>query len=196
VNQPNNFISYVSEASKSNCSQPQSGNATSEICVTTFDKENGARQSLELGSRHVEKDKSTVWTVTAYHINTHGKNELRPEGKSLPESVVIRLMEPYLRTERNVTTDNFFTPLKLAKRLKAMQTSVVDTVKRTRKEIPAVVCDSKESLHSSKILQLEMSGTTVIVYQEKTHKNVLVFRTQHSNVSGVEKNNYQNNSIL
>ncbi|KAF2888432.1 hypothetical protein ILUMI_17741, partial [Ignelater luminosus] len=61
-----------------------------------------------------------------------GKDELRPEGESLPENVVIRLMEPYLRTGRNVTTDNFFTSFKLAERLKAMQTSIVGAMKRTR----------------------------------------------------------------
>ncbi|KAF2894919.1 hypothetical protein ILUMI_11255 [Ignelater luminosus] len=255
-----NFISYASEASTSNCSQLESRNATTGVCVTTFHEENGTRPSLEDGSRHVGKDKTTIWTVTAHNINTHGKfsaqnvlkeaadpiaharrnvtegsvssswrmfiddsmlrhikkctetevrrhgaensslsleeldafiallyargaysatnlklhhmwsnvwgppvfsqtmgrnrfkeivrylsfdmknrnDELRPRGESLPENVVIRLMEPYLTTGRNGTTDNFFTSLKLAERLKAMQTSIVGTMKRTRKEIPAV----------------------------------------------------------
>ncbi|KAF2891488.1 hypothetical protein ILUMI_14685 [Ignelater luminosus] len=92
-----------------------------------------------------------------------GKDELRLEGESLPENVVIRLMEPCLRTGRNVATDNFFTSLKLAERLKAKQTSIVGTTIRTRKEIPAVVCNSKGSLHYSKILKSE-SGTTLMVY--------------------------------
>ncbi|KAF2886752.1 hypothetical protein ILUMI_19418 [Ignelater luminosus] len=284
-----NFISYASEASTSNCSQPESGNATSEVCVTTFHEENGTRPSLMVGNRHVGKDKITV---TAHNINTHGrfsaqnvlkeavgpttharrnvtegsvsktetrrhgaenwslsleeldpfiallyargqdvtvdeqlfpskarcnftqfiankpnkfgikfwmladvkskymcntfpylgKDELRPEGELLAENVVIRLMEPYLRTGRNVTTDNFFTSLKLAERLKAMQTSIVGTMKRTRKEIPAVVCNSKESLHFLKTL-ISVSGTTLTVYQGKRNKNVLVLSTQHSNVS-------------
>ncbi|KAF2892416.1 hypothetical protein ILUMI_13754 [Ignelater luminosus] len=111
-----------------------------------------------------------------------GKDELRPEEEAHPENVVIKLTEPYLRRGRNVTIDNFFTSLKLAERLKAMQTSIVGTMKRTRKEIPAVVCNSKESLHSSKILKSE-SGTTLTVYQEKRNKNVLALSTQHSNVS-------------
>ncbi|KAF2901811.1 hypothetical protein ILUMI_04375 [Ignelater luminosus] len=56
----------------SNCFQPESGNATSEVCVTTFHKENGARPSFDVGSRHVGKGNSTIWTVTAHNINTQG----------------------------------------------------------------------------------------------------------------------------
>ena len=38
-----------------------------------------------------------------------GKDELRSVNESFPESVVMRLMSPYLNKGRNVTTDNFFT---------------------------------------------------------------------------------------
>ncbi|KAF2883036.1 hypothetical protein ILUMI_23139 [Ignelater luminosus] len=62
-----NFISYAFQASTSNCSQPESGNATSEACVTIFHEENGARSSLKVGSCHAGKDKSTIWIVTAHN---------------------------------------------------------------------------------------------------------------------------------
>jgi hypothetical protein len=68
-----------------------------------------------------------------------GKDELRSANESLPESVVMRLMSPYLNKGRNVTTDNFFTSASLARTLKAKDTSIVETISRTRREIPAVL---------------------------------------------------------
>jgi len=54
-----------------------------------------------------------------------GKDETRPENQSLGESVVLRLVEPYKGKGRNVTTNNFFTSLKLADELKKKDTSLV-----------------------------------------------------------------------
>jgi hypothetical protein len=48
-------------------------------------------------------------------------------------------MYPYLNKGRNVTTDNFFTSGSLAGKLKAKDTSIVGTISRTRREIPAVL---------------------------------------------------------
>jgi len=45
-----------------------------------------------------------------------GKEETQPT--NLGESVVLHLMEPYKGKGQNVTTDNFFTSLKLAWELK------------------------------------------------------------------------------
>jgi hypothetical protein len=45
-------------------------------------------------------------------------------------------MDPYLKKGRNVTTDNFFMSVKLSEKLKAKDTSVVDTVKPMRTEAP------------------------------------------------------------
>jgi len=55
----------------------------------------------------------------------------------------MRVMSPYLKKGRNVTTDNFFTSANLARTLKANDTSIVGTISRTRTEIPAVL--AKES---------------------------------------------------
>jgi hypothetical protein len=68
-----------------------------------------------------------------------GKDELRSTNESLPESIVMRLMSPYLNKERNVTTDNFITSAILARTLKAKDTSIVGTISRTRRVVPAVL---------------------------------------------------------
>ena len=69
--------------------------------------------------------------ATKYVVNGFpylGKDETRPAGQWLADSVVLKLMDPYLDKGRNVTTDNFFTSLSLAKALQSRSTSIVGTV--------------------------------------------------------------------
>jgi hypothetical protein len=83
-----------------------------------------------------------VYNDTKYLSNAFpylGKDELRSADESLPESVVMQLMSPYLNKGRNVTTDSFFTSASLAQTLKAKDMSIVGTISRTRREIPAVL---------------------------------------------------------
>jgi len=63
----------------------------------------------------VDNDKKYLCNAFPYL----GKDELRSGNESLPDSVVMRLMSPYLNKGRNVTTDNFFTFASLARTLKA-----------------------------------------------------------------------------
>ena len=47
---------------------------------------------------------------TKYMLNSFlymGKDDSRPAGVTLNEHVVLQLLEPYRKTDRNVTTDNF-----------------------------------------------------------------------------------------
>jgi len=78
-----------------------------------------------------------------------GKDELRCANESLLESVVMRLMSPCLNKGRNVTTDNFFTSASLARTIKANDTSIVRTISRTRREIPAVLARERAPPPSS-----------------------------------------------
>lgn len=109
-----------------------------------------------------------------------GKDETRPSDQSVSENVVLRLVEPYLDTGRNITTDNFFTSLNLAEILKARNTSLVGTVNRARREIPHEVKTSRIEVNETYIL--EHNGCTLTVYQGKVNKNVLILSTMHSSV--------------
>ncbi|XP_042911628.1 piggyBac transposable element-derived protein 4-like [Parasteatoda tepidariorum] len=86
-----------------------------------------------------------------------GKDHQCPPNVPLSEYVVLRLISPYENKGRNVTTDNFFTTLKLAEALKSKYTSLVGTVKRSRKEIPVSVKVSKSELHSTTYLLIMTS---------------------------------------
>ena len=109
-----------------------------------------------------------------------GKDDSRPAGVKLGEHVVLQLIEPYRKTGRNVTTDNFFTSVNLAKTLRQQGISIVGTVNRIRKEIPQEIKKKKEDLCTTKIFK--HGCCTLTVYQAKTAKNVLLLCTMQSTV--------------
>ena len=92
----------------------------------------------------------------------------------------MRLVSPYLNMGRNVTTDNFFTSASLAWTLKAKDTSIVGTISRTRREIPAVLAMERAPLHET--TAKNGYGATLTVYQGKVNKNVLLLSTLHSTI--------------
>jgi hypothetical protein len=61
-------------------------------------------------------DNDTKYLYNAFRYL--GKDELCSANESLPESVVMRLISPYLNKGRNVTTDKLFTSASLARTLK------------------------------------------------------------------------------
>ena len=110
-----------------------------------------------------------------------GRNETRSRDKRVSDQVVMRLLKSYLNKERNVTTDNYFTSIKLATELQKYKTSFRGTVNRIRKEEHAVVKHMKEPLYS---ITLYKSGDiTMTVYEDKTKKNVVIFSTLHQNIT-------------
>jgi hypothetical protein len=64
-----------------------------------------------------------------------GKTE-RLNESSVGEDVVLRLSDFLRNSGRNITTDNFFTSLSLAKELKARRLSLVGTIRKNRRELP------------------------------------------------------------
>ena len=116
-----------------------------------------------------------------------GEDEQRPQGVRLADHVVMRLMEPYLGKGRNVTTDNYFTSLKLCNELTSKKTSIVGTVNKIRREVPASANDVSSPMFSTNLLTHQ--GITMTTYRCKRNKNVVLFSTLHRSVSidGTEK---------
>ena len=110
-----------------------------------------------------------------------GKDEHRPKDQSMSEYVVLKLMHPYLGKGRNVTTDNFFTSVKLAEKLKTRKTTIVGTMNHFRKEIPTKIKTMKRPLYDSCVF--ENNKMTLTVYQGKVSKNVILLSSLHESVS-------------
>ena len=114
-----------------------------------------------------------------------GKDETRPATQRLSESVVIKLVEPYLSKGRNITTDNFFTSIHLATQLRKKKTSRVGALNKIRKEVPPLVKTLQQSRYFSKLLQTKNENnqaTMLTVYQRKQKKNVCILSTFYSSV--------------
>ncbi|TWW71244.1 hypothetical protein D4764_17G0007270 [Takifugu flavidus] len=107
-----------------------------------------------------------------------GKDPTRPRGERVSESVVMRLMEPFLDKGRNVTTDNFFTSLSLAKQLLSRNTTILGTVNKIPQEIPL----STRQMHRNEFTTQVFSttGATLTVYAPKRKKTVYVLSSMHS----------------
>ena len=78
-----------------------------------------------------------------------GRDESRNENESLPESVVMLLLSPYLNADRNVAADYQFSSLSLAKKLEKKNTTFLGTIRRHQKEIPFELRNSKTQLYES-----------------------------------------------
>ena len=74
--------------------------------------------------------------------------------------------------------------MKLATELQKCKTSLLGTVNRIRKEVPAVVKHMKEPLYSTTLYK--SGDVTMTVYQGKARKNVVLFSTLHQNITIAE----------
>ena len=110
-----------------------------------------------------------------------GRDEIRSRDERVFDQVVMRLLKPYLNKGRNVTTDNYFTSMKLVTELQKYKTSMLRSVDRIRREVPGVVKHMKESLDSITIYK--SGDVTMSVYQAKVKKNVAIFSTLRQNIT-------------
>ena len=60
---------------------------------------------------------------------------------SISERVVMHLAQPFLGVGRNITTDNWFTSIPLSDQLEAAHTSLVGTIRSSRRDIPPAAKD-------------------------------------------------------
>ena len=110
-----------------------------------------------------------------------GKDAQRPKNQSVSEYVVTKLAEPFLNEGRNITCDNFFASVALAKSLKSKKTSIMGTVNKIRRELPKAIKTIKLPLYSTRMFKNE--ELTLTVYQGKPSKNVLVLSSVHRSIA-------------
>ena len=109
-----------------------------------------------------------------------GKDETANPELRLSENVVMKLIEPHINKGRNITTDNYFTSIKLAEMLKSKNTTLVGTKKKNRREVPISLKNMHSTLYSSTIV--EHDNITLTIYQAKRNKSVFLLSSLHSTV--------------
>ena len=96
-----------------------------------------------------------------------GKEETRQADQDMPGDIVLKLCDSYLNQRRGITTDNFFTSLRLANTLIAKKTTLLSTIRKQRREVPdGDVVLKEQSLYSSEIYKCQ-SGCTLTMYKAK-----------------------------
>ncbi|XP_067121737.1 piggyBac transposable element-derived protein 4-like [Centruroides vittatus] len=94
------------------------------------------------------------------------------------DSVVKRLTRPIVNSGRNITTDNWFTSFSLATDLLQDRLTLVGTIRKNRKEIPAEFLNIKNrKVNSSKFAFTK--AITLVSYVPKKSKNVLLLSSLH-----------------
>lgn len=109
-----------------------------------------------------------------------GAKETDRNGELLCESVVKKLIEPYVNRGHCITADNYFTTFKLAVDLLEQKTTYIGTMKSNKRELPANV-NKKEPLHNTKFYE-NNNGLVLTVYQGTSNKNVILLSSHHEKV--------------
>ena len=93
--------------------------------------------------------------------------------------VVMKLVEPYFETGRDVCTDNFFTTYNLAKLLLEKKLTLLDTVRRQRRDVPRSMVNKME-LYNSKFVYNHHDRICLVAYQANKNKlPVIMLSSSH-----------------
>ncbi|XP_032410286.1 piggyBac transposable element-derived protein 4-like [Xiphophorus hellerii] len=122
-----------------------------------------------------------------------GKDPSRPSGERLSETVVMRLMEPFMDKGRTVTTDNFFTSLSLAQQLRSRKTTILGSVNKRSREIPQSAKRKDRTEFTTQVFST--SDATLTVYVPKRKKVVYILSSMHSVVETEDTTRRKPNTI-
>ena len=101
-------------------------------------------------------------------------------GVPLAESVVMKLAQHVTGKGYNITCDNFFTSLQLAKRLANEKISIVGTMRKNRRELSKKMTEAENGgLHSSQFFWNSDSEGLFVKYQPKSKKTVCMLSSMH-----------------
>jgi hypothetical protein len=118
---------------------------------------------------------SYCWNLQMYT----GKDDTRQV--ALGEHVVLQLTSQLNGSGLNVTVDNFFTSLSLARQLQLKGMTLVGTFRNNRREIPRELTSYKNrQLYSSIFSYTVEDRIQLVSYKSKKNKIVLVCSSQHS----------------
>ena len=112
-----------------------------------------------------------------------GRDPSRSRCSDLPGDVCLTLLQPYYKKDYNVTTDNYFTSLKLAEELKQKKATILGTIRKQRREVPSTKLIMKDKkLYAFEIFS-SPSGCSLTIYKAKKKKVVCILSSMHRNVN-------------
>ncbi|CAH2107383.1 unnamed protein product [Euphydryas editha] len=126
-------------------------------------------------------DSATGYLYNAYLYtgkNSDGNGLTEEEKKLLvPTQCVLRLAKPIMRTNRNITADNYFSSIEVCLELKKNGLTYVGTLKKNKREIPPEFLDKKREVHST--MYGFTKELTLLSYVPKKKKTVQMISSMH-----------------
>ena len=99
--------------------------------------------------------------------------------KGLGKKLILQLREPYQRSNRNITADNFFCDLELALELKAKGLTLVGTLRKNKRCLPQEFLPSRTKEEGSSVFGFHAAGVTLVSYTPKKNKSVILLSSMH-----------------
>uniref|UniRef100_A0A8D0GYX9 PiggyBac transposable element-derived protein domain-containing protein n=1 Tax=Sphenodon punctatus TaxID=8508 RepID=A0A8D0GYX9_SPHPU len=119
---------------------------------------------------------------TSYVLNGDiytGREEGAPVAHNLGRNVVMKLVVPNLEgSGRNITMDNFFTSVSLARELIPKNLTLVGTMRKNNSEIPREFLPNKTRRVESSLFGFQ-GGMTLVSYVPKKGKAVILLSSMH-----------------
>lgn len=115
--------------------------------------------------------------------------------KNLGRQVVETLAEPFYRSKRNITCDNYFTDLDLAYNLLSNGLTLVGTVRKNKRFIPKEFQPHKSRDENSSVFGFTKKAT-LVSYVPKPKKSVIVLSTMHHSEEVSETDKHKPEIIL
>ncbi|XP_039277065.1 piggyBac transposable element-derived protein 4-like [Nilaparvata lugens] len=107
-----------------------------------------------------------------------GKERREIENVSKPTSYVLNLVDSLKNSNRNVTTDNWFTSCELADKLTSKKLTLVGTMRKNKREIPPEFLETKGApVMSSRFLY--DPEKMMVSFTPKKNKNVILLSSMH-----------------
>ena len=107
-----------------------------------------------------------------------GRQPTEKRQTQIGAKVVLELLKPLYGSGRNVTMDNFFTTVLLAKELQAKNLSLIGTLRKNKPEIPIEFQSSKNREVGSSLFGFQ-DGLTIVSFVPKYNKAVLLLSSKH-----------------
>ncbi|CAF1557825.1 unnamed protein product, partial [Rotaria sordida] len=107
-----------------------------------------------------------------------GRQPGQEKQKHIGESVVLELLKPFYGSNRNVTMDNFFTSVSLAKNLQTKNLTLIGTLRKNKPEIPIEFLSNKTREVGSSLFGFE-DNLTLVSFVPKNNKAVLLLSSKH-----------------
>lgn len=106
----------------------------------------------------------------------------QPDGQyknsNTPTAITHRLLQPWKGKNRNLTCDNWYTSYTLAKELLEDKVTIVGTIKKNKRELPAEFLPNKTRAPGSSIFGFQ-KDVTIVSYAPKKNKAVILLSTMH-----------------